>query len=337
MDSYQAGRIAVDLDQALAMTAQLSLPDRDWWVLKFAQAAVCSGARQLKLQLDEDQWLLRHDGVCAGRVGLLDCLGRDGPRRQLALCLRGAWQPPAAAVELVTHYEGVVRVLSLPRFPEWSPLERCPWGSEEATLLVVRWNQPQPLSPALIKRLRESLRLAPAAIWLNGQLINDPREGHRKMPGQVWLAPSWQPGCLAVVPNHQVLHACPSSPTFQPRTEAGPGGDFEARYLTPEISALPCWAWQSLTGEVGKHHFRVVHYGVEVQAQTRPLPAAQVGGLTTLLSTQGLKLDPSGCRLVENQAWEQRQKDLDQNFNNLYRLFTTTWPGMTIGRVLKGY
>lgn len=186
-----AGRFNIDLAQALTMTAHLTFPDPDWWVLKFVQAAVAAGAADIKLNFEEDQWLFHHDGQSPGKLSLLDALGKEGHKKQMALCLRAGWQ--AEGREMCLSSQG--RSLTLSGDGAWTP-----GGTEQGTRLTCRWKQPQPLTPRLISRLRNGVRLAPARVWLKSDLINDPSEGDRRVPSWLWACPQGDPQSLAIHP-----------------------------------------------------------------------------------------------------------------------------------------
>lgn len=333
-----AGRFTIDLDQALAMTAHLSFPDRDGWVLKFVQAAVAAGASELKLHFEEDQWLLRHNGGSVGRLSFLDALGKEGPKKQMALCLRAAWQDPALEVALVTHYQGLARSLTLPGDGVWQELPECPWGAEEGTLLICRWNGVQSLTPRRISRFRDAFHLAPARIWLNRELVNDPAEGDRRVPCWVWRAARLEPRSLALLPASPrwMLSAPQEVCSWEAEAVVQERETLEWVELHEGLRCLPAWGMVTLTPELGSHKLRLVHFGVKIEALTISLPST-ISGATTILSTSGLRLDATGCRVLQDAAWQKRCEQVQLVYEDLYRFFARTATQLNMTRVFKGY
>ncbi len=332
-----AGRFTIDLDRALDMTAHFRFPDSDWWVLKFVQAAVAAGASEIKLHFEEDQWLLRHDGDCIGRLSLLDALGKEGPKKHMALCLRVAWRDPAAEVALVTHYDGLARTLTLPGDGVWQELPECPWGDDEGTLMICRWKGVQALTPKRIARFREAFRLAPARVWLNRNLVNDPVEGDRRVPGFVWRASSLGARTFAVRPASPKWKLTPAEEVCSWGTEASIQDRETVDWLRlhEEVSCLPVWGMVTLTPELGVHKVRLIHYGVEIEAHTVALDSA-ASGATSILSTSGLVLD-GGYKVVQDPIWHKRCEQVARAYQDLYRFFARNAPQLNIARVFKGY
>ena len=312
-----AGRFNIGLEQALTMTAQFTFPDRDWWVLKFVQAAVAAGAADIRLSFEEDQWLLHHDGQSAVKLSLLDALGKEGHKKQMALCLRAGWQDPAA--EMCLSSQG--RSLTLPGDGAWTP-----GGTEQGTRLTCRWKEPQPLTPRLISRLRTLVRLAPARVWLNSDLINDPHEGDRRVPSWLWDCPQLEPHSLAIQPASPQILLGDQATTVSKE-------NLDWFQFNEEVRCISCSAYQTLTGDIGQHQLRLVHFGVEIQGLKRPFPSI-ASGLLSLTSTRGLKLDPSGCTIVQDEALKQRWQQLETTYPTLYSLFPSH---LNVARVLKGY
>ena len=331
-----AGRFTIDLERALAMTAHIQFPDQDWWVLKFVQASVAAGARDIKLRFEEDQWLLRHDGSSVGRLSLLDALGKDGSKKQMALCLRSAWQEPAESVTLVTHYGGVARSLAWPGDGVWQDLPESPWGDPEGTLLVCRWKGLQELTPRRISRFRSAFRLAPARVWLGQECVNDPREGDRRVPARAWLAPALSPRTMAVLPASPRLLVSEVQEVCDWGAQGAETDHLAWCELHEDTSCLPCWGWMTLTPEVARHHMRLVHFGVEIEVLKADLPGA-ASGLESVLSTSALQLDAGGCRVVQDSAWQNRCQRLEQAYQDLYKFFASTAPHPNIVRLFKGY
>jgi len=312
-----AGRFNIDLNQALTMTAHFTFPDRDWWVLKFVQAAVAAGAHEIKLSFEEDQWLLHHDGQSPVKLSLLDALGKQGHKKQMALCLRAGWQDPAQ--EMCLSSQG--HSLTLPGDGAWTS-----GGAEQGTRLSCRWKKPQPLTPRLISRLRNVVRLAPARIWLNQDLINDPGEGDRRVPSWLFPCPQLEPGSLAIHPaSPQLLLGAEATAVAKE--------NLEWVRIHEDVRCIPSTAYQTLTGEIGQHQLRLVHLGVEIEGLKRAFPSI-ASGLLSLSSTQGLKLDPSGCTILPDEALKQRWQQLENNYAKLYSLFPAH---LNVARVLKGY
>lgn len=333
-----AGRFTIDLDQALAMTAHFSFPDRDWWVLKFVQAAVAAGASEVKLHFEEEQWLLRHDGESIGRLSLLDGLGKEGPKKQMALCLRVAWQDPALEVALVTHYGGLARSLTLPGDGVWKELPECPWGEGEGTLMICRWKGVQSLTPKRIGRFRDAFHLAPARIWLNRDLVNDPLEGDRRVPSWLWRASRLGPRTLALQPAGPKWKLTAAEDVCSWEAEASAQDQDTVNWvpLHDGVRCLPAWGMVTLTPELGVHKVRLVHFGVEIEALTLALATA-ASGACSILSTCRLQLDVGGCRVVQDAAWQKRCEQVGRAYHDLYRFFARTAPQLNIARVFKGY
>lgn len=333
-----AGRFTIDLDRALAMTAHFSFPDRDWWVLKFVQAAVAAGAAEIKLRFEEDQWFLRHDGDSIGRLSLLDGLGKEGAKKQMALCLRAAWQDPASEVALISHYDGLARSMILPGDGVWKELPACPWGEDEGTLLICRWKGAQTLTSKRIGRFRDAFHLAPARVWLDRDCINDPNEGDRRVPGWLWQAPSLGPRTLAVHPASPKLKVTPAeeSCSWGCEAQARERETLDWVQLHQDVRCLPCWGWSSLTPEIGLHKVRLVHFGVEIDPVQLPLSASGSGAVS-LLSTAGLQLDATGCKVAQDAAWQKRAEQLGRAYQELYKFFARSAPQLNIVRLFKGY
>ncbi|MBN9417670.1 MAG: hypothetical protein J0I12_19625 [Candidatus Eremiobacteraeota bacterium] len=331
-----AGRFTIDLERALAMTAHIQLPDPDFWVLKFVQAAVAAGARDIKLRFEEDQWLLRHDGSNVGRLSLLDGLGKEGPKKQMALCLRGVWRDPAEQVTLMTHYNGLTRSLAWPGDCVWQELPECPWGDQQGTLLVCRWKGVEELTPRRIARFRNAFRLAPARVWLDRECVHDPREGDRRVPGWVWLAPSLSPRTLAILPASSRLLVGKAQDPCDWSAGGGEQDQLDWCELHEETRCLPCWGMLTLTPEVSRHQLRLLHFGVEIQMLSQSVPAA-ASGFQSILSTSGLQLDAGGCCVVQDTAWQNRCRQLELAYQELYKFFASTAPHLNIARLFKGY
>ena len=332
------GRFTIDLERALAMTAHLSFPDRDWWVLKFVQAAVAAGARQIKLRFEEDQWFLGHDGDNIGRLSLLDGLGKEGPKKQMALCVRAAWQDPADQVALITHYQGLARSLTFPGDGVWQNLPACPWGEEEGTLLICRWKGVQTLTSQRIRRFRDAFHLSPALIWLDRDCINEPGEGDRRVPGWLWQAPALGPRSLALEPRSpRVKVTAPQefcSWGLEASLQERDGLDW--LQLHPGVRCLPCWGFVTLTPDLGVHQVRLIHFGVELDSVQVPLPGA-ASGADSLASTAGLQLDAGGCKVVQDAAWQKRCEQLGRAYQELYKFFASSNSQLNIVRLFKGY
>ncbi|MBS2035138.1 hypothetical protein JST97_09115 [bacterium] len=324
-----AGRITVNLEQALAMTAHLTFPDRDGWVLKFVQAAVAARASQIHLSFEDDRWLLRHDGASVGKLSLLDALGREGPRKQMALCLRAAWQDPAVRVVLTTSHQGRVSSLTWPGDGAWQGGVECPWGTGDGTWLSCDWRTPQTLTPQRISRFRAVMRLSPVPIWLRRDCINDGLEGDRRVPGWIWPTLEWDPRGLALAPaNVRLLLGDEARPVDS--------SELDWRHLQPEIRAVPAGAFMSLTPEVGTHQLRLVHFGVELEGIRESLPGATTG-LVSVISTTGLVLDATGCKPVEDAAFQARREQLNRAYQALLKHFQATAAHTNIVRLFKGY
>lgn len=332
------GRFTIDLDRALAMTAHFSFPDRDWWVLKFVQAAVAAGASEIKLRLEEDQWFLGHDGESIGRLSFLDGLGKEGPKKQMALCLRAAWQEPAGEVALITHYAGLARSLTLPGEGVWKELPACPWGESEGTLLICRWQGVQPLTSKRIGRFRDAFHLAPARIWLGQDCINDPQEGDRRVPSWLWQAPRLGPRTLAIQPAGPKLKVTPPEETcgWGCEATAQERDSLDWVRLHEGVRCLPSWGLISLTPDLGLHKIRLVHFGVEIDSLQLPL-STPASGASSILSTSGLQLDATGCKLVQDAVWKNRCQQLEHAYQELYRFFASTASQLNIVRLFKGY
>ena len=333
-----AGRFTIDLERALAMTAHFSFPDRDWWVLKFVQAAVAAGAAQIKLHFEEDQWLFRHDGDSIGRLSLLDGLGKEGPKKQMALCLRAAWQDPASEVALTTHYDGLARSMTLPGDGVWKELPTCPWGEDEGTLLICRWKGVQALTSKRIARFRDAFHLAPARVWLDRDCINDPSEGDRRVPSWLWQASSLGPRTLALQPVSPKLKvtAAEERCSWDCDAQAQEREALEWLPLYQDVRCLPCWGLVTLTPDIGLHKVRLVHFGVEIDPLQAPMSTPASGALS-ILSTSGLQLDASGCKVVEDAIWQKRCEQLGHAYQDLYKFFARTAPQLNIVRLFKGY
>jgi hypothetical protein len=329
-----AGRITVDLDRALAMTAHLSFPDRDGWVLKFVQAALAAGASQVRLHFEEDQWFLRHDGSSVYKLNLIDGLGKEGPKKQMALCLRAAWQDPASEVALITSYAGQTCSLTLPGEGVWKELAECPWGNGDGTLLVCRWRTPQTLTPQRIRRFRDAMRLAPVPIWLDRDCINEPIEGDRRVPGFIWPAAQLEPRALALAPANTKFLVGSADWAAQADSSGREGLDW--RRLHDDLKAVPARGFMSLTPELGVHHIRLVHFGVEIDSFKESLPGASTG-LVSLISTQGLQLDATGCKVVDDSAFKARREQLGKAYGALFKFFESTAAHTNIVRIFKGY
>jgi len=333
----QPGSFTLDLARALEMTARFTFVRSDWWLLKFVQAALYAGARRVSFELQEHQWLLRHDGESLGALSLVDCLAADGPRHQMALCLRSAWQAKPDSLELLTYYDEVAMRLALPQSPELQRAENFPWGDDEETVLVCRWSKPHPLTTEISKFLRSHLGHPAAAIFLNGARLNQLSAGHPKLPVWVWQAHDLVPNALLLEPigSQSILAepACEWQP--QPRKQ---NPDLAClRYeLMPGLEGLAAWGYQTLSAEVGVHRYRVFHYGVLVDQGSREFDA-RVGGLVTTLSSHGLKLDVIGLRVVDDEAWSARWRGLNKNFNTLFRALARSRFGLSIREVLAGY
>lgn len=329
------GKISIDLGQALEMTAHLSVTDPDWWVLKFVQAAVAAGARDVRLRFEDDQWLLRHDGEDVGRLSLLDALGKDGARKQMALCLRAAWAEPAAEVALMTHYGGLTRALHWPGDGVWRTLDACPWGDGSATLLVCRWKRAEELSPQRIARFRQAFRLAPARVWLERDCVHEPAEGDRRVPAWLWPAPGLSARSLALAPTTRQVLLAPVEAECLWGSQAESAEPVWSR-LVEEVDCIPSWGMVTLTPEVGQHRLRLVHFGVEVTGLQRELPGAS-SGCQSILTTSGLRLDDLGREVVQDAAWIRRVCQLEQVHQELYRFFARGAPHSNIVRLFKGY
>ncbi len=307
-----SGTFSLDLGRAARKLGRYQSDEPLFFLLKFVQAAVAAGASCLRISSRGE--LVAEDVVPFELSELAGFSFDEQPFSYLGLGVGAALE--AGARRVVCRVGGKILVA----VPEGSIVESCPGGGFSVTV--------EGLTPSL-SRLRERLAYAPIPVWLEGECLNfvstpvatrywtdldDRRQGVACAGGYVRKAQrhvdEFGPGC-----GSYSVRACTG--TFQRR----------------EVCVPICRAVLELRDPKLSSRLVLVKHGVTLSSS----PTLQLPGALCVVSAQGLQLDASTLRVVEDEALSSlvRQVDRDLRFfyTELIQVFKPA-SGVTWGRVL---
>ncbi|MEW6279601.1 MAG: hypothetical protein AB1758_13315 [Candidatus Eremiobacterota bacterium] len=335
-----SGSFTLDLGAAREKLRAFQLPDRCFYVLKWIQSAVASGATMVTLACDARRVVFLHDGRPPDPAGLRDLLGcllsstpGDPALGELAAGANAALGFPGARLTIQAASEaGGARLHLTSDAAEFRPA--APSARPKTWLVLERplgWRHAFRRAPEVVV-LHERACLAPLRITCNAQTL-EPRFGHPVRLRPFSFYGPWQVtnlGGRIVARNHHVVeirHPVDKAGALAPGpcSATRPLDDGPTGALVGEPPRYCSWA-VGLRADRTWPRLRVFRRGVLLESWAW----GHVPGTEAVLSADDLDVDVSGFAIGRRPALERRMSMLGHVAGKLENWLGVNYPAPTL-------